>query len=292
MLTTAYLQSEIGNLAFGPRLPLTTRHTMPAQRSLYAVGTTGIMDFFVTPGAYETLYPTGGTAATAAKIDLTAVSGFQLFCAVNAASPISYPSGAVAPGEVVTLYGQQFPPGTKVSFDGVQAPILYAGSNQINAVVPFEIASPTTNLSLEIGQQTMGPITLPVSQAIPAIFPNGIINQDGSVNSPTHPAALGSIITVYMTGLGQMMPAIADGAIGPLTAPFPVPVLGVSASVGPTYVPTPSAMAPVLYAGQAPGLVAGTVQVNIKIPTGATTGATTLWVYVGNYSADQPIMIE
>ena len=80
---------------------------------------------------------------------------------VNAAS---YASGAVAPGELVTIFGTgigpalpQFPPASsppstvgttlgnvQVTFDGTPAPLLYGSSGQINAVVPFEVAGQTS----------------------------------------------------------------------------------------------------------------------------------------------------
>ena len=40
-----------------------------------------------------------------------------------------------------------------------------------------------------------------------------------------NPAAAGTIVAVLMTGAGAMVPAIGDGQIGPLAAPFPKPAL-------------------------------------------------------------------
>jgi uncharacterized protein (TIGR03437 family) len=84
------------------------------------------------------------------------------------------------------------------------------------------------------------------------------------------------VVSFYMTGLGAMTPPIADGEIGPLQAPFPLPVLGVGATVG-------SSVANVLFVGQAPGLVAGAVQVNVEIPASTPTGNAAVVIYVGNY---------
>jgi uncharacterized protein (TIGR03437 family) len=96
-----------------------------------------------------------------------------------------------------------------------------------------------------------------VLDAVPALFTAdeaghgqaAILNQDGTVNSTTNPAAHGSVISVFMTGAGRMTPAQPDGSMGPLSAPFPVPVLGAACSLG-----------QVLYAVAAPGLVAGAVR--------------------------------
>ena len=76
--------------------------------------------------------------------------------AVNAASLIG---GAVAPGEIVTIYGSGIGPvqgvagalnasgllsnlvgGAEVHFDGVAAPIFYTQAGQVNAQAPYTIA--------------------------------------------------------------------------------------------------------------------------------------------------------
>jgi uncharacterized protein (TIGR03437 family) len=102
------------------------------------------------------------------------------------------------------------------------------------------------------------------------------LNQDGTVNSSTNPAKPGSVVAVYMTGVGAMAPPIGDGQLGPLQPPFPFPVLGVSATVN-------GAGAPVLFAGQAPALIAGAVQVNVQIPADTLSGNASVVVYIGNY---------
>ncbi len=68
------------------------------------------------------------------------------------------------------------------------APVLYIQADQMNAVVPFEITGPAT-------------------EAVPALFTSNatgrgqsaVLNQDGSVNSPSNPASRGSVISVFMT---------------------------------------------------------------------------------------------
>jgi len=71
---------------------------------------------------------------------------------VNAASFLPDP---IAPGELVTLFGTGFGPrqfavsevnangrvsslstGTRVLFNGIAAPVIYAAENQVSAVVP------------------------------------------------------------------------------------------------------------------------------------------------------------
>ncbi|MCW5982558.1 MAG: hypothetical protein KIT09_31010 [Bryobacteraceae bacterium] len=114
---------------------------------------------------------------------------------------------------------------------------------------------------------------MPVSRAVPSLFTistDGFyhvaaLNQDGSVNSSTNPAPTGSVVAVYLTGAGLYDRKIEDGSPGPMEPPFPAPVLGVGPTIGS---PSGPNYAPVRFAGQAPGLIAGVVQVKLRIPEG------------------------
>ena len=120
--------------------------------------------------------------------------------------------------------------------------------------------------------------------AIPGLFTSdgsghgqvAALNQDGTVNSSANLSEAGFVVAAYMTGAGAIRPPLGDGQAGPLAPPFPVPVLGVSATVN-------GAAAPVLFFGQAPGLVAGAVQMNVQIPPSTASGNAALIVYVGNW---------
>ncbi|MBI3471692.1 MAG: hypothetical protein HY013_10070 [Candidatus Solibacter usitatus] len=207
---------------------------------------------------------------------------------VNAASQAA---GAVAPGELVTLYGGGLGPatpvemqlgagglvasslaGTSVLFDGVPAPMLYVRDGQINAVVPYAVAGRTsTRMQVSRMGQLSAALSLPVADASPALFtldnsgrgPGAILNQDGSINSDQNQATNGSVVVLYATGEGQTQPTGIDGWIDPGAARRPN--LIVSARVG-------GIPAEVVYAGNAPFLVAGVMQVNINLPPSAPTG--------------------
>jgi hypothetical protein len=69
------------------------------------------------------------------RIQGNATGSLQPETLLNAASLLP---GSVAPGEVVTLFDFA-PEGATLLFNGRPAPVLYAESNQINAVVPFEL---------------------------------------------------------------------------------------------------------------------------------------------------------
>ena len=208
---------------------------------------------------------------------------------VNAAS---LASGAVAPGEIVTFFGTGIGPavaaplqltadggflttalaGTQVFFDDVPAPLTYVSDTQVNAIVPYAVAGKTsTQLQVDYQGVRSKAVTLKVAEAAPALFtqnasgsgPGAILNQDYKLNTASNPAVKGSVVMLFATGEGQTNPAGMDGKIA--AQPLPTPKLAVTALIG-------GVSAPVLYAGAAPGLVAGLVQVNVRVPSNVTSG--------------------
>ena len=200
----------------------------------------------------------------------------------------SFLSGPVAPGEIVTLIGSGIGPvsaqepsaspssttlaGSEVLFDGIRAPLLFAAQNQINAVVPYGTYGKTkTQLEVNLQGQRIAGTQVSVAPTAPAIFTfdssgagqGAILNQDSTMNSPANPASKGSVVALFGTGAGQTDPGGSDGQIA--GAVLPKPLLQVYASIG-------GVAAEVQYAGAAPGLIAGVIQVNILIPAEAPSG--------------------
>jgi uncharacterized protein (TIGR03437 family) len=104
--------------------------------------------------------------------------------------------------------------------------------------------------------------------------------QDGSLNSATNPAALGSIVTVFATGLGPITPPLADGALVGLPLPANVFPVTVGFPVGaPPFGTTIFNPFEVTYAGPAPYQVAGLSQINFKL--GPPANQTDLFPYAG-----------
>ena len=152
------------------------------------------------------------------------------------------------------------------------SPLIYISAGQVNAVAPFGLTGGNT-ITSSGGQAGLPIRSLTVAPAQPGIFSfdgsgagqGAILNQDGSVNSAGNPAAAGSIITLWATGAGQLSPPGIDGAVTTSDS-LPVPVLPVTAQIG-------GQAATVLYAGGAPGIVAGVIQVNLRVPRGTAAGA-------------------
>ena len=81
------------------------------------------------------------------------------------------------------------------------------------------------------------------------------MNQDGTINSPSNPAKLGSVVSIWTTGIGAVYQPPPDGQIA--TGVQDYNCCNVYVFDKPTEV---------LYAGAAPGMVAGVVQVNFRVP--------------------------
>jgi uncharacterized protein (TIGR03437 family) len=215
----------------------------------------------------------------------------------------SYSTGAVSPGENVWISGIGVGPAvlvggsvvsnvfanlvgnTRVLFDGTAAPIIYASAGQTSVMVPYGVAGrTTTSIVVEYFGVQSAPLTYNVAPAAPGIYtqnsqgtgPGAILNQDGiTVNGASAPEKRGNVIAIYMTGEGQTTPQGVDGAIIPAVASaLKKPNLAVSVTVG-------GINAPVLYAGSAPSLISGVMQVNVTIPLTVATGTQPVVVTVG-----------
>jgi uncharacterized protein (TIGR03437 family) len=230
----------------------------------------------------------GGTVTPAPTIEAV----------TNAAS---YAQDAVSPGGLVAIFGSNLGfdspaeiqldttglvttslAGTQVLFDGVPSPMAYASANQVNALAPFGLSATSTNIQVAFQDQTSAAFTMAVAPSLPGMFAadgsgagQGLIfNQDGTANSAGNPAAPGSVIVLYATGVGQLSPGGQDGSV--VTADsLPQPVLPVSATIG-------GQVAQVLYAGGAVGIVEGIIQVNLQIPAGMQTGTAEVLLQVGD----------
>jgi uncharacterized protein (TIGR03437 family) len=192
--------------------------------------------------------------------------GTIVFPAASVLNGASLLAGAVAPGEIVTLL-DLFPASPTVLFNGVQAPVTYAGTGQVNVIVPFGLdLSGPVDVQIASQNMTVAEQSIPVAQTAPAIFtqtgtgvgPAAAQNQDSSANSFSNPAPAGSIMMVYGTGFGLTQPALPDGQVA--SGPTPL-LLPVTAMIG-------GVTATVVYAGAAPAQIAGLTQINIQVPDG------------------------
>jgi uncharacterized protein (TIGR03437 family) len=248
------------------------------------------------PGTYEGALTIAASRATntpqVIPVTLTVPPPTPPFTTASVVNAASFRTGAVAPGEMVTLFGARIGPAqaatavldqngrvatmladTRILFDGVPAPLISVSQTQSSCVVPYSVAGKTTTaLEVEFEGGRSQPVILAVAPARPGIFTakstgsgqGAILNQDGTPNSTANPARAGSVVVLFATGEGQTSPPGVDGKLSDPNA-LARPVLPVSARIG-------GVNAVVEYAGGAPGLVAGVLQMNVRVPPNVTPG--------------------
>jgi hypothetical protein len=120
-------------------------------------------------------------------------------------------AGAAASDNSTEMLG-----GASVQFDSLSAPLLYVSSTQINLAVPLAEASLSfSTLQVRVDGASSDARRIPLTySANPSLFlsavqnqppsigpPSLALNSDGSVNSSTNPARLGSAVSVFVNGL-------------------------------------------------------------------------------------------
>jgi uncharacterized protein (TIGR03437 family) len=223
----------------------------------------------------------------------------QISAVVNAASSAQAVPLIVTPGSYVAIYGTRLASGATplavttplpMSLNGTQAfiggkslPLIYAGSDQVNAMIPQNL-KPNTSYELVIqrGSTLSPPATLIVVQYQPGIYTvdlsgsgQGIIEIAGTtlLAAPqgvgARPVRRGSeYLAIFATGLGPVSGGGSgappgDGAPTPLGAIYQTTAT-VTATIGGTD-------APVLFSGLTPSLV-GLYQVNVLVPATSPVG--------------------
>jgi uncharacterized protein (TIGR03437 family) len=213
----------------------------------------------------------------------------------NAAS--YQPGNAIALGSFVSIFGanladgsgapntQPLPTsyqGTQVFLGGVALPLQYAGPNQINALIPANVAVDSQQpLVVQRDLTQAAPTSVTIADAQPGIYTanqqgsgqGAVLNSDYSYNG-SRAASRGDYIQIFCTGLGAVTNPPPTGAAAPNT-PLSYTVSTVTASIA-------GINAPVLFSGLAPGFI-GLYQVNATIPLSAPVGpAVALTLSVGS----------
>lgn len=222
----------------------------------------------------------------------------QVFAVQNAASYI--PSSTIAPGEIVTLAGQELAAssqtassgslpramqGASVLIGGLAAPLFYVSPTQINFEVPVELPLGPAALVVQRGDQQSAVQNLNIVAAQPGLFPatNDVRGTplvvhaaDFSLVTEQNPAHPGEYLAAFFTGLGATIPAAISGE--PATGPASLAggIIAFLGGVGQT----------VSYAGLAPGWV-GLYQVNFVLRADVSPGQNQLFLYVGQYDSNQ-----
>jgi uncharacterized protein (TIGR03437 family) len=192
--------------------------------------------------------------------------------------------------------------GVSVSIDGLPAPIYSVSSTQLSVMVPYELATNQTglaNIQVTSGSTMSNVVQVYFSDSAPGAFSQGqdgiglaaaLHNATGLLITKDNPAMPGEYISLYVTGLGAVTPAIADGAVAP-TSPlsysnlYNAGLLTVSFN---DYGPNGSSagnVGTIQYAGLVPTL-AGLYQINVQVPTSGLAAGDSIYVEFITDTAD------
>lgn len=211
----------------------------------------------------------------------------------------SYQSSAVAPGEIVAIFGTNMGPtagaaggfdldgnlatyvgDVQVTFDGQPAPIFYAGAGQINVEVPFEVAGKSsTSVVVNTGTASAA-VSIPVENTLIGLFPAAANYPSYQLNSASNPTAGGDYVILYAVGLGALETPVATGAEvsgAPNAAAAQVTVSFGGQAVSP------------YFSGAAPGFT-GLGQITVQVPAGLPSGPVQLTASSGGQTS-MPITV-
>jgi uncharacterized protein (TIGR03437 family) len=195
-------------------------------------------------------------------------------------------TNSLAPGEFLTLFGtnlssvtlqaQSVPlqtnlGGVQVTANGRPAPIYSVSPSQVSVIAPYATTESFATFQVTNNGTPSNKVTVYVTPTAPGIFTltqNAVGNAaalhvDYSLVTPDNPAKVGETLQMFVTGLGAVTPAVADGAaagssqLSLVNADVAVFVDGQQAQVS--------------FKGLAPGFVA-LYQVNFVVPAGVSSG--------------------
>ena len=114
----------------------------------------------------------------------------------------------VSPGSLAIVNGSNLKgKDVAVTFDGIAAPILSGDDRSISVQVPGSLRAPATSqLQVTVDGEKSVPLAVPVAELAPAIFAEGVLNADSSVNKESNAAAVGSALQIFSTGLLSAVP--------------------------------------------------------------------------------------
>lgn len=218
---------------------------------------------------------------------------------VNGASFAPWPH-PVAPGAIVSLFGTglatrqvsagAYPLPTKlddveVTVNGAAAPLYFVSPTQVSIQVPYGLSGSQARFRVTNGRGASNEVTAALAATCPGVFFSGdyrgaVLHADYSLVSAANPARPGETVMLWLTGLGELSPAVPAGAAHPAAPLAWAVATPISVFFGGEPAP------PVLFSGGAPGF-AGLNQINVTIPLSAPVGASVpVAILTGNAYTD------
>jgi uncharacterized protein (TIGR03437 family) len=155
-------------------------------------------------GAYS-----GGGDIYVNNLALAAPPALRIDAVENAASLLD---GPISAGETIVVQGAGFGSNAELLIGGAAVPAISVTATAITAVVPQNVPNGAAEFQVQSGGASSNQVLIPVSVTSPGIFSqNGlgygqgyILNKDGTLNTPSNPAAPGDPITIFATGVGPV----------------------------------------------------------------------------------------
>jgi uncharacterized protein (TIGR03437 family) len=295
-ISAAYQQKYRLSLSSNPANAATFVITPASADSFYAQGTVVSITEKDNPGYQFEAWNGASNSATAAvsvtmtgPVTLIAQMGKSPYLGPAAVQNAvgATPDGTVAPGSVVSIFGQnlsvstaasqsnplpQALAGTSVMVDGRLLALMYVSPQQINAVLPPDLPEGQHTITVSGAGLTNVSGDFTAVRNAPGLFPQWINNKqfvtathaDGSAVTQSAPAQAGETITVLGTGFG---PCQTDPVYG-----FPVPASPLDPLIDTPQASLGGANIPVAWAGCAAGYE-GFDSVQVVIPQDAASGA-------------------
>jgi uncharacterized protein (TIGR03437 family) len=196
----------------------------------------------------------------------------------------SFAQGAIAPGTIVSIFGNGLArntmvasslplpnslDGTSISIGGQALPLFFVSANQINAQMPFQVASGPAQLMVQDSSGATTFRTVTIAAGSPAIFTTTSDGKGEAIAvhadfTPVRRAVLeyaltGETIILFCSGLGLVENFNTAGVAGP-SSPLANTIIRPTIAMG-------GRPAQVTFSGLAPGFV-GLYQINVVVPPG------------------------
>jgi adhesin/invasin len=163
--------------------------------------------------------------------------------------------------------------------------LIFVNQLQANFQMPFETQPGMATVVVTANGLESQAAMVNVSAVEPGIFVAGtnqavVLNPDNSLADSASPAKVGTVVVMYVTGLGPLdhpLPTGSPASSSPLSNATVVPTVTIG-----------GANAVVQFAGMSPGFV-GLGQINMVIPKLAT-GTYPVVVTQGSQSSNNPVM--
>jgi uncharacterized protein (TIGR03437 family) len=109
----------------------------------------------------------------------------------------------LAPGSLAVIEGTRLSGKlVEARFDGIAAQVLSSSDGRLTVLVPPDLGTrPNAQLQVTVDGVASEVRNVPIAIAAPAIFPDGVFNQDGFANKPDNAERSGNVLQVFATGL-------------------------------------------------------------------------------------------